>query len=520
MMKNKKQPQSQQKIYRIFKSHRLRKVLKITGFVVGCIALLIGGLFTWWSHDINNAKITKDTFADVARLYPTKVRSINKETKEQDLVDIVKDATRTGTKISIAGSQHSQGGHTYYKDAVVLDMKDFNDVVAFDKVTRTITVQSGAQWEQIQNYIAPHGLAVKTMQSSYVFTVGGTLSANAHGRDLDRASVIDTVRSFRLLKSDGTIVTVSRTENPELFKLVIGGYGMFGVILDVTLDLVPDDTYEKQSTVIAYDKFPDYFKDTIQADSSAKMMLVRPNVDVRSDRFLKDFVVSTWHSSNYTAANLHAVKKEKNVLRDKLFFDLSRRFDWAKSMRWSLQQALVEKGGDRYISRNNAMRPPETPLAFLDYKSKNRTDIIQEYYVPTQNFTQFMDDFRTIIQKDDVNIISSTIRYVKASNESYLSYAPKQDAFSIIVMSNIGLGKKDIAKAERTTQKLVNASAKYSGTYYLTYQLFPTTQQLKAAYPNADKVFQDKLRYDPTETFMSDFYAKYAKGETIEFGKK
>jgi decaprenylphospho-beta-D-ribofuranose 2-oxidase len=498
---------------------KLLRTVKVVISILAIILLFLGGLYIAWDRELSQVTLSKDNFYDVARLHPTKVLEVHHETKEADLIAVVKDASAKNLKISIAGSQHSQGGHTYYPDAVVLDMKSYDEVISFDKKNKTITVEAGANWQKVQDYIAPHRLAVKRMQSSYVFTVGGTLSANAHGRDLDGSSVVESVRQFRLLKADGTVVTVSRKQNPELFGAVIGGYGMFGVILDVTLDLVKDDIYEKRSVDVGYNNFPDYFRNNLQSDPTTAMMLVRPDVDPGSDQFLKNMVVSTWHTTEHTAPELYELTGEKNVIRDKVFFDMSRRYDWAKSLRWSLQKDLVEKSGaNQYISRNNAMRPSETPLAFLDYRPVSRTDLIQEYYVPINEFVGFMDKFRDIITEDKVNIISSTIRYVKANDEIMLPYASKQDAFSVIVMSNISLDKQEVLKAERSTQRLVDAAIAHKGTHYLTYQLFPTKEQLKQEYPNIDKVFALKRKYDPKEVFMNEFYAKYAQGKEVEYG--
>ena len=75
------------------------------------------------------------------------------------------------------------------------------------------------------------------MQSSHNFTVGGSLSVNCHGWQHDRPPVASSVESFRLLKADGQIIVCSRESESELFRLVLGGYGLFGVILDVDLRL-------------------------------------------------------------------------------------------------------------------------------------------------------------------------------------------------------------------------------------------------------------------------------------------
>ena len=486
------------------------------------ILLLLIGLFLisgfiYWHQSISEVKVSKDVFTDVGRLYPTKIREVRSESRVKDLIDVIKDSQEKKLKISISGSRHSQGGHTYYDDAIVLNMRSFNKIKSLDIENKTITVESGATWEEIQDYIAPHGLAVKVMQSSYVFTIGGTMSANAHGRDLEKTTMVETVQSFRLLQSDGSIINVSRKENSELFKLVIGGYGLFGIILDATLELTNDEIYEKKTLEINYLDFVQYLTDNILTDNTAKMLLIRPSIDPNSPEFLKNMSVSVWHSTNHSDSSLFELQKEENVLRDKFFFDLSRRFDWAKSLRWNLQKNIVEKGGQTYVSRNNAMRPPVAPLKLLDYRPDNRTDIIQEYYIPLDNFAPFMNKFRQIIKNDNVNIISSTIRYVKANNEVYWSHTPNRDALAVIVMSNIPLTRESLIKTEKTTQKLVDATIENNGTHYLTYQLFPTKEQIRKDYPYTDYVFKQKKNYDKNELFMSKFYERYALDKEIDY---
>ncbi len=447
---------------------------------------------------------------DVARLIPIKVHEVDRLDTVADLQAIVKEAKERGLKISISGAQHSQGGHTYYADAVVLDMTAFNKVLNLDEQTKVIRVQSGARWRDVQEYAAPHGLAVKVMQSSNIFTVGGTLSANAHGRDTDSSSVVEVVKSFRLLNANGEILNVSREENPDLFKLAIGGYGLFGVILDVDIQLTDDDVYAQQSRLMDYTEFPTYFEEHIKNNEEIEMLLARPSIDPDPNAFLKEMVVTTWSAT--TSETTHELTDEENVWRDKFFFGLSRKFDWAKSLRWSMQKK-IEAGIDdvRLVSRNNAMRPPLAPLELLDYYSNQNTDILQEYYIPTRNFVPFMDEFRTILLEGNMNVVSSTVRYVKANNETYMPYAPKEDAFAIIHMSNVGLSEEAQKHAKEVTQKLVDAAIKYDGAYYLTYQLYPTKEQMRQAYPNTDLFFAKKLQYDPDELFMSEFYTTYAK---------
>src|SRR6185295_5891028 len=217
------------------------------------------------------------------------------------------------------GSHHSQGGQTYTTGGVQFDMRGFRKVLAIDTVAQTITVESGATWDEVQRALAPVGLAIKVMQSSNIFTVGGTLSANAHGRDLDVMQVVSVVERFYLILAEGSVVEVSRSENPELFALVIGGYGMYGVILDVTLKVTRDELYEQRAASVDYKDFPAYFRDNVQADTGVVFMLVRPSIDPDADRFLREMVVVTWRRAPTGTPGGFGLTEEANVTRDRFF---------------------------------------------------------------------------------------------------------------------------------------------------------------------------------------------------------
>ena len=116
-------------------------------------------------------------------------------------------------------------GQSYVINGIVLDMTSYSRVLHLNSSTRIITVESGATWEHVQAAANQVNLAVEVMQSSNIFTIGGSLSVNAHGRDPHYGSMIDSTVGFRLLTYDGIVKNVSRQENSQLFDLVIGGYG-------------------------------------------------------------------------------------------------------------------------------------------------------------------------------------------------------------------------------------------------------------------------------------------------------
>src|SRR5262249_39645440 len=158
---------------------------------------------------------------------------------------------------SIAGVRHSMGGHAFSKNGLVLDMTGFTRM-RLDAERRLITVQTGARWHDIQNYLHPR-FAVKAMQSTDIFTVGGSISVNAHGMDHRAGSVGRTIRAMRVMLADGSIRQASPTENRELFDHVVGGYGLFGIVLDADLDIADNAIYQSERAIIRYTDFPAVF---------------------------------------------------------------------------------------------------------------------------------------------------------------------------------------------------------------------------------------------------------------------
>src|SRR2546428_509860 len=179
--------------------------------------------------------------------------------KPRGACDVFADQAQAGARESV---RHSMGGQAFAPDAIVLDMTRLNRM-SLDAQTRTLTVQSGATWHDIQSFLHPR-FAVMAMQSTDIFTVGGSIAVNAHGMDHQAGSVGRTIRAMRVMLADGSIQHVSRTDTPRLFNLVVGGYGLFGAIVDADLDVTPNVGYRSERRVIRYRDFPSVFDEQIR----------------------------------------------------------------------------------------------------------------------------------------------------------------------------------------------------------------------------------------------------------------
>ena len=74
------------------------------------------------------------------------------------------------------------------------------------------------------------------MQSDNIFTVGGSISVNVHGWQVSSPPIASTVIEMTVITPDGILKKISKDSEPQLFTAIIGGYGMFAIIMDVELE--------------------------------------------------------------------------------------------------------------------------------------------------------------------------------------------------------------------------------------------------------------------------------------------
>ena len=447
---------------------------------------------------------------DARQVYSASVHAIESPDTISAIGDVVDRARKHHLGVCSAGTIHNLGGHAFLDGAVVLDMRRFRRILALDRENKRIKVESGITWDKIQEAVNPVGLAVQAMQSDNNFTVGGSLSSNAHGRDLHASTVIESVLGFRMMLADGSVVPVSRTENRELFRLVIGGYGLFGIILDVDLALVDNQVFHQSSELISLRALEQHFNQKIRTDPTAEFFVGRPSIAPRN--FFEDIIVTVWRRSDAHAAGVFQLTHERHVRRDRFLFGLSRRYAWGKALRWEAEKLCSFHPPARgIVSRNNAMRPPVTAIKMFEYDSPNDTDVIQEFFVPIHRFVAFLEAMRGLLRGSQANLLGLTIRYVKLDTESFLSYAPHGEVLAAVLYINEPISAEGRAKAHTLIQRLTRLALQHEGTFYLTYARDLELDDLRNAYPRIDAFFQAKHHFDPENRFTSRFFHLYAE---------
>jgi decaprenylphospho-beta-D-ribofuranose 2-oxidase len=151
---------------------------------------------------------------------------------DAELVRLVTDAGPRG--VLARGLGRSYGDAAQNGGGVVVDMTARHRVLSVDNQTGLVEVEAGASLDELMRQLLPLGLFVPVSPGTRQVTVGGAVAADIHGKNhhVD-GSFGRHIVSMDLLCADGTIRTL--TPESELFWATVGGMGLTGLVLRVTL---------------------------------------------------------------------------------------------------------------------------------------------------------------------------------------------------------------------------------------------------------------------------------------------
>lgn len=455
------------------------------------------------------------TVNDASCLDRTPIAGIVAVRNEADVTTALTWARAHALTVTAAGVKHSMGGQAFRAGGIVLDMRAMKSI-AVDATARTMTVGGGATWHDIQIALHPR-FAIKSMQSTDIFSVGGSISVNAHGMDHQAGAVMGSLRSVRLMLADGSVVIASRTENAELFRHVVGGYGLFGVILSATLDIVPNDVYRSGREIIDYRDFPQTFA---RIAANPDIGLTYAHLSTSPGSLLRETLVYTYtrnaEDQGLTRAPLGEVGSTK--LR-RATVNLAKRSNLFKRWKWwseknlehrfetcTISRAQAQGSGEAcLVSRND---PMHDSVAYLFNALPTETDILHEYFVPRDQIVGFIDGMRAIFEAEHANLVNVSIRAVGVENNA-LTYAPVP-SFSVVLYLSQPTTPAGTQAMRRLTSDLIDLTAKHGGRFFLPYQLHYTPEQLQRAYPEIALFFAAKRSWDPDGLFSNTWYARYS----------
>ena len=449
-----------------------------------------------------------------SQLNSTRVLEIQHPRSLHDVQRIVHAARKNRKSISVAGGRHAMGGQQFGTDALLIDIRKLNRVLHLEQKRGILEVEAGIEWPAlIDGYLALQskggetwGIAQKQTGADRL-TIAGTIAANAHGRGLKMKPFISDVESFLVVDATGTAHQCSRSENPELFSLVHGGYGLFGIVTSVRMRLVPRKKLRRMVEIRTIDDLIPAFEKRISDGFEFGDYQFAVNRD--SEDFLHKGVFSCYQPVPIETPMPPAQKQ----LSDD---------NWRQLLNLAHTDAskAFEKYADYYLSTNGQIYwsdlhqlsiYPDNYHREIDqsvHASYPASEIITEIDVPRPMLTGFFDEVRDDFRKNKVDLIYGTVRLIERDDESFLPWAKQPYACTIFNLHTVH-SPEGLQRSAGAFRRLIDMAARRGGSYYLTYHRYATRQQVESCYPHFAEFLRLKKKYDPEERFQSDWYRHY-----------
>jgi FAD/FMN-containing dehydrogenase len=442
-------------------------------------------------------------------LNPTLVAGVVQPRSIEEIRNALRTAAAAGKLVSICGARHAMGAQQFGTGALLIDTSSFDRVVAFDATRGLIEVEAGMRWPALHDWLrdaqgpaAPAWTFRQKQTGADALSIGGCLSANVHGRGLDLPPFVSEVESFTLVDVHGELRRCSRTENADLLRLAIGGYGLFGVIATVTLRLVLRRKLRRLVEIIDVEGLMPAFDARIAAGFAYGDFQFA--TDPASERFLQRGVFSCYEPVS-DATPIPAGQRELSAA------------DWTRLVTLAHidKAAAFEHYSRHYIATSGQVYWSDTHQmsVYLDdyHREIDRTlghrgsEVITEIYVPRARLADFMAAAAADLRHERVDVIYGTVRLIRRDEETFLPWA-RADYACVIFNLHVRHDPAGQAHAADAFRRLIDLAVARGGSYYLTYHRHATRAQVEACHPRFREFLALKLRHDPAERFQSDWY--------------
>jgi L-gulono-1,4-lactone dehydrogenase len=402
----------------------------------------------------------------------------------EELSAAVADARRT---VRARGSGHSFTAVGAAHDRA-LDLSAWTGVVSADAASGLVTVRSGTKLRDLNAELDRLGRAMTNLGDIDAQTIAGAISTGTHGTGAGFGGISTQVAALELVLADGSVVTCSPDERPELFAAGRVGLGAFGVISTVTLRTEP-------SFVLHAEERPEPL-DEVLASLDANC--------ADNDHF--EFYWFPYGRNALTKRNnrLPAGSVPEPLSATRQFFEYQ----------------LMENVAFGAVCRvGRAVRPLVRPLnrlssavlsarAYSDVSHKvfvtnrNVRFVESEYAVPREALGEVLGELRKRVPRLADPVMFPVEIRVAAADDIWLSTAYERDSAYIAIHQYVGMPYEEYFALFESVAGAVGGRPHWGKMHSLDASV------LRARYPRFDDFTALRARMDPEGKFLNPYLSR------------
>ena len=170
----------------------------------------------------------------------------------------IKKIVSNNKNFLVQGNLRSYGDNALSRN-LIISTQNLNKIIKFDEKKGIIEAESGVLLNDLLKIITLKGWFIPVSPGTKYVSLGGMIANNVHGKNTYKNQIKYYVRKIKLISSNKEIIC-SKNQNKKLFYLTIGGFGLTGAILSVTLKLKKIHSENIEQKIIEFKNFKEFYE--------------------------------------------------------------------------------------------------------------------------------------------------------------------------------------------------------------------------------------------------------------------
>ena len=400
---------------------------------------------------------------------------------EEELAQVVKRAAAAGETVKAVGAGHSFTDIAC-TDGVQVQLDRYGAILEADRVSGRVTVEAGITLGKLNDLLWDMGLALPNLGDIAYQSVAGAVSTSTHGTGLRLGGLATQIAGLRVVTGDGSVLSCSAAEDPDLFSAARVGLGAIGMLSTVTLQTVP--AFNLQAV-----------------EEPMRMDSVLRDIDRHvedNDHFEFYWVPHTgWaltkrnNRTDEPVGGRGRVREfiDRTMLENVAFGAVCRVGRWRPSLIPRLSKALPSTGRTEYVNRSYRVFTSPRLVHFYE----------MEYSIPRVAVVDALKQLMAWVDRSGLRLSFPVEVRVTAADDIWLSTANGEERCYIAVHVYQGMPYEQYFRGVESIMQGLQGRPHWGKMHYRT------AESLAPCYPDWDRFQAVRKRTDPEGRFANAY---------------
>jgi alditol oxidase len=358
----------------------------------------------------------------------------------------------------------------------LISSNKLNNILSLDTINNTLTVEGGIKYGELSPWLDKKGFALQNLASLPHISVAGSITTATHGSGVKNGNLSTAVRGLEIVIADGSVITVSREKDGDIFNGTVVGLGALGIITKVILDVLP--TYKMRQEVfikLPLDQLKDHFIEIVSAGYSVSLF-------------------TDWQSDSINEVWI------KDKVNPEIEYHGMEEFFGAKAATKDLHP-IIELSAENCTPQMGIPGPwyERLPHFKMGFTPSSGKELQTEYFIPRQNAVEAILAIQSLGKQIGPHLFISEIRTI-AADELWLSPCRNQHSVTIHFT-----WKQEWDEVSKLLPIIEKELAPFNARPHWGKLFTMPSQVLESRYEKLSDFKKLVAHYDPKGKFRNDF---------------